>query len=54
METNGIVDMYVIFDAIGSTSSTWMSMSRVVASSFTDLYPTQTHNYFSLEGYLSF
>ncbi|XP_056006780.1 uncharacterized protein LOC130050577 [Ostrea edulis] len=42
----------VVFNGTGSTNTNWFSGNRVVSSTWTDVTPTQTYNYFSIEGHM--
>ncbi|XP_048746619.2 uncharacterized protein LOC125659113 [Ostrea edulis] len=42
----------VVFNGTGSTNTDWFSKNRVVSSTWTDVTPTQTYNYFSIEGHV--
>ena len=52
MYKTGSLVTSIVFDVEGASHLDFFSMARVVrdGTSYTDLYPGQTHNYFSIEG----
>ena len=47
---NGVTMEHITFNAVGATSTTWFTESRMTSSSWTDMIGN-TFNYFSQEGY---
>ena len=47
---NGVSVGNITFNAVGATSTTWFTESRMTSSSWTDMIGN-TFNFFSLDGY---
>ncbi|XP_034329117.2 uncharacterized protein [Magallana gigas] len=47
---NGTKVAEVVFNGTGTSQVSWFSPSKILSSSWSDVTPNQTYNYFSLEG----
>ncbi|XP_052705342.1 uncharacterized protein LOC128181112 isoform X2 [Crassostrea angulata] len=47
---NGTKVAEVVFNGTGTSQESWFSPSKILSSSWSDVTPNQTYNYFSLEG----
>ncbi|XP_062603632.1 uncharacterized protein LOC134265443, partial [Saccostrea cucullata] len=51
LHKSGTTVAEVVFNGTGTTNINWFSPDRILSSSWSDVTPSQTYNYFSIEGH---
>ena len=49
---NGVTVSEVVFNGTDSNMSSWFSPSRIMTSTWSDVTPSQTYNFFNMEGHI--